>query len=370
MAERYQIDPSLLATPAAKRAMQAGILEAREQAMRRAETLSRLGWPLLLGIIFVSFLHIWESVAAIVPTSVEALHLPAIVYHAASAALTIGIDLVALYVVAAGSIAVAAGGKRNTTAIVFLFGITLILNLVYVARYAPLPTGWRDTMEPLTGVALLILLPGFVPLSMWAIESTREELEHARLGLVVETVALRQLLHGAGTEIVELQAPKLQAPKPHEARKLQAPEAPKLQAPRPVEAPKLQAPEAPESPVADGATIDLGYLLEQPIVKHEASCAIPQHKANEASNEASNEAIDEASLLHAPEAMKLDAPEASGASDWLVKLQSEFAPGATVSPALLQARLGASRSTSTRLVQEAMEQGVLTQSGRGQYQVQ
>src|SRR5579859_2205204 len=61
------LEADMLHSDAAKRALQRGLLEAKRQQLRRASLLARLGRPLLISIVFVSFVHILETIASIRP---------------------------------------------------------------------------------------------------------------------------------------------------------------------------------------------------------------------------------------------------------------------------------------------------------------
>ena len=66
LAQTLSIDPALLQTPAALRARQKGILLAKSQALRAATRLTAWARPLLIGVLVVSFLHLWHQIARIV----------------------------------------------------------------------------------------------------------------------------------------------------------------------------------------------------------------------------------------------------------------------------------------------------------------
>lgn len=195
--ELFTMDAQMLETPAARRAWQAGLLVAKLQAMHRAERLVKIGRPLLVAIIFVSFLHIWETIGAIRPEFVQEMRLPSWVYHAAAAALTLAIDAAALYVVAADGTAALAGATRRRGATWFFLATTFLLNAAFVVRYAPsLPEDLRTTVLPGLEILFVVLLPATIPVSIVAIEGSVARLEAARLKLLVETTALRELAQG------------------------------------------------------------------------------------------------------------------------------------------------------------------------------
>lgn len=195
--ELFTMDAQMLETPAARRAWQAGLLVAKLQAMHRAERLVKVGRPLLVAIIFVSFLHIWETIGAIRPEFVSEMRLPSWAYHAAAAALTVAIDAAALYVVAADGTTALAGAARRRGATWFFLATTFLLNAAFVVRYAPsLPESLRTTVLPALEILFVILLPATIPVSILAIEGSVARLEAARLKLLVETTALKELAQG------------------------------------------------------------------------------------------------------------------------------------------------------------------------------
>ena len=193
--ETFRIDPVLLETPAAKHAMLAGLLQAKRQAMRQAEGLLRIGRPLLVAVIFVSFLHVFETIAAIRPAFVEELQLPGWLYHLAAALLTLAIDLAALYVVSAHASAALVVGQTRRPAVWFFLVTTFLLNAAYVVQFAPsLPGAFQQTILPWLNTSFVFLLPAFVPVAIFSIEGAVSRLDVARLRLLVETTALADLV--------------------------------------------------------------------------------------------------------------------------------------------------------------------------------
>jgi hypothetical protein len=181
--------------PEASRARQQGLLAARRSALRSAEHLGLWGRPLLVGIIGVSFLHLWESIAAYQPEGVATLRLPDLAYHAAAAALTGAIDLAALYLVAANAVCVQAGQPERRGALRFFLGLTFLLNGAYLVRHAPsLPAGVQAALLPALDLLFVVLLPAFIPIAIVALEGALQRLGAARLSLLEETTALRAML--------------------------------------------------------------------------------------------------------------------------------------------------------------------------------
>jgi hypothetical protein len=215
------IDPALLTSPEAQQARARGLLEVKQAAARRAERLAWLARPLLVAVVAVSALHIFGQVARFAPPSVEPLALPSWAYHATAAALTLAVDLVALWLVAAGGALRLAGLPSPRAALAYALGLTFALNSAYMLSYAPaLGEGARAALLPWLDALFVIGLPLFIPISLYAVEGAAQQLEAAQLGLIVEAAALGGVL-AAGEA------------KPH---------------PQPVEA----SPEAPEAPSEAG----------------------------------------------------------------------------------------------------------------------
>jgi len=190
------VDDALLAHPAAQRALRMGLLEAKRAALVQARGLIAWGRPLLVAIIAVSFLHLWDTIAAIRPTAVPELALPGWLYHATAAALTLVIDAAALFCLAAGAVTSRAGERlRRSWGLSFFLVTTFLLNAAFVVRYAPaLGTDVRDWVLPGLELLFAILLPATVPVGLFAVEGALARLESARLRLLMETTALDALV--------------------------------------------------------------------------------------------------------------------------------------------------------------------------------
>ncbi|KAB8142950.1 hypothetical protein F8S13_11955 [Chloroflexia bacterium SDU3-3] len=195
-ADLLQLDAALLETPAAKRALQVGLLQAKREALASAGVLARCGRPLLIAVIAVSFLHIWDTIALVKPTWVGELQLPAALYHATAGAFTLAIDAAAFYCVAAsGTAALALGPQRRRWGVGFFMLLTFLLNAAYVVRYAPaLDAAIRTGVLPLLDVLFAFLLPAFIPVAVVSVEGAAQRVELARLRLLVETTALEELI--------------------------------------------------------------------------------------------------------------------------------------------------------------------------------
>lgn len=187
-----------MTTPAARRALQAGLLEAKTQAMRKAARLGKAATPLLLGVIGVSFVHLWESVSVYKPEYVPALALPANVHYFTAGAFTLAIDAVAFYVIAAGDASTLAGAARDKSqraALWFFLALTFVLNAAFIIRHAPaLPAGFMAYALPALDLFNVFALPAFVPFAIMAVERAAHSVEATRLRLLVETTALAELV--------------------------------------------------------------------------------------------------------------------------------------------------------------------------------
>ena len=182
-------------TPAAQRALYAGILKAKQDAQRKAAILAGFGWPLLIGIMLVSFIHLWETIGLFKPEYVPALQLPAFAYNLTSGLFVAAIDTAAIYALSAANVARLAGNRsgRNYGGLFFLL-LTFLLNAAFFVRYAPsLPEGMRSFILPARDIAFVFLLPAFVAVAIFSVERAMDLASVARLKLMVETTALAEL---------------------------------------------------------------------------------------------------------------------------------------------------------------------------------
>ena len=195
LAALLSIDPALLDSPEAQAARQRGLLRAKHDALRAAEGL--VGWarPLLIGVLIVSFLHLWHQIARIAPEGVPALPLPAWTHWLSAALLTISVDATALYLVATRSAAQYARlGGQGAVSVWFFYLLTAALNSLFVLSYAPgLPTQVH-AITPALSLLGAILLGLLVPVSIAALERARQVADVARLSLLVEVETLRGIV--------------------------------------------------------------------------------------------------------------------------------------------------------------------------------
>ena len=194
LAQTLSIDPALLQTPAALRARQKGILLAKTQALQAATRLTAWARPLLIGVLVVSFLHLWHQIARIAPADIPALTLPPWAHWLSAALLTISVDATALYLVATRSAAQYARlGDHGTLSLWFFYVLTGALNSVFVLRYTPgLPASVAQ-ITPALSLLGAVLLGLLVPISIAAVEHARQIADVARLTLLVEVTTLREL---------------------------------------------------------------------------------------------------------------------------------------------------------------------------------
>lgn len=184
-------------SPAARKALQTGLLEAKNEAYNEARKLLRLGRPLLLAVIGVSFLHIFDTVSTYKPESVDALIVPAFLHHITEAALVLSIDAVLAYFIAATNVARLAGAKPRTWAMWFFIVLTFALNMAYMVRYAPhIAEGFRSTALAGLDTFFVFALSAFVPAAILATEYASHLIKTARLKLLVETRALQEMTGG------------------------------------------------------------------------------------------------------------------------------------------------------------------------------
>ena len=190
----FRIDRDALDTPEAQAARFAGLLQVKRAAARRAERLATWARPLLVGVVSVSALHIFGQVARFAPATVEALQLPALAYHATAGALTLAVDLVALWLTAAGGALRLAGHRSPRVALGYTLALTFALNAAYMLAHAPtLGAEARAAVMPWLDALFVVALPLFIPVALYAVEGAAQRLEAARLALLVEAAALRPL---------------------------------------------------------------------------------------------------------------------------------------------------------------------------------
>lgn len=202
LAQAFTIDEALLDHPAAQRAHQRGLLRAKTEALHAAEGL--IGWarPLLVGVLIVSFLHLWHQIARIAPAGVAALPLPAWTHWLSAALLTASVDATALYLVATRSSAQYARlGEQGRGAVWFFYLLTAALNSVFVLTYTPELPPPVQAITPILSLTGALLLGLLVPVSIAALERARQVVDVARLSLLVEVETLRGIVaQGADTQ--------------------------------------------------------------------------------------------------------------------------------------------------------------------------
>lgn len=190
-----QLDAATLASPAAQRARLAGLLEAKAEAHRSAARLARWARPLAVAVVLTSGLHIWETLAAVAPARVEALALPAWLYHLSALLLVLMIDSSLVFLAAASSAAAYAGHAHRPAALPVLYTATALLNGAYLVRYMPgLPPVLREPVLMALAVVFVLLLALLIPVVLVAIERAAHVLQAARLALGVEVATLRGLV--------------------------------------------------------------------------------------------------------------------------------------------------------------------------------
>lgn len=181
-------------TPAARQALRAGLLEAKEEAHKEARALARWGRPLLLAVIAVSFLHIFDTVSTYKPADVSPLAVPPALHHITEAALVLSIDAVLAFFIAASNVARLAGARPRQWAMWGFILLTFALNMAYMARYAPhIDVGFRDGLLQVLDTFFVFALSAFVPGAIVSVEYASHLIKAARLALRVEVRALQEL---------------------------------------------------------------------------------------------------------------------------------------------------------------------------------
>lgn len=205
----FALDPALLEQPAAQAARQKGLLRAKTEALHATERLIQWARPLLIGVLIVSFLHLWHQIARIAPAGVAALPLPDWTHWLSAALLTASVDATALYLVATRSSAQYARlGEQGRGAVWFFYLLTAALNSVFVLTYTPGLPNEVQAITPVLSLVGALLLGLLVPISIAALERARQVADVARLSLLVEVETLRGIVQDA--------PPSMPAPQPHD----------------------------------------------------------------------------------------------------------------------------------------------------------
>lgn len=189
----FSVNETLLAHPSAERAINLGTLRAKRSALRTASGLSWVSWPLLVAVLLVSFIHLAEQVARVVPGGTSTLQISDGMYNLVALANTALVDTIALYLVAVASIAHFTGQKAGRLQWFYL-AMTLFLNAGYVLRHYP---GVSELAEPVlvgVDVAIATLLILMVPVSIYGVERAQRVVEHIRLALLAEVTAYEEIL--------------------------------------------------------------------------------------------------------------------------------------------------------------------------------
>lgn len=322
----FTVEARLLEGPAAQAARLRGLLLAKQQALRAAMQLLVWGRWLTWGIIFVSAIHIWETVAAIAPPAAGTLHLPPALYHGAALAFTLMIDACALYIGKANAAAAFAGLSPNRWTL-FFYLVTALLNAAFVARYAPgLDAGTQGLLLPMLNALFVLLLPISVPAGIVAVEASSRALAIAHLALLVEVTTLRELDQDVPRTITQ----ETCVPADQQDTAL---------------------------PVAEG---EAPFADDQGRVKRTSEPDLLIQKRSEGLHEA----------LPIPQTIPLSMlggrPVSFTHTSVVAALQEAGTP---LSPLALRERLRCGETTIHRLLQEALEAGLVTRSARGQYMV-
>lgn len=189
----FGVNTELLSHPAAERALTKGTLRAKRSALRTATILSWLSWPLLIAVLVVSFTHLAEQVARVVPNGTSALRISDEVYNGVALANTGLVDTIALYLVAVSTIAYFAGQKAGRLQWFYL-AMTLALNAGYVLRHYPAVNDLVADYILMVDVAIAALLILMVPVSIFGVEHAQRVVEHIRLALLAEVTTYQDIL--------------------------------------------------------------------------------------------------------------------------------------------------------------------------------
>lgn len=172
----------------------AGIKAAKSHAAIEITNLLYWGRKLSYAVIFVSAIHIWETVSRIAPENATALLLWPAVYHVAALLFTVIIDIVAVFLLKAET-ALAYTKNNPNKAIWFFYFVTAVLNGAFIAANSPDATAaLKNGLVEWYGNLFIILLPLTVPVALWAIERTNQRLEVGKITLTVDIATLDGLI--------------------------------------------------------------------------------------------------------------------------------------------------------------------------------
>lgn len=203
LSDILQIDDSWTQSNTAKIARYKGILTAKESALKSVSRVSNVGKILSWPIVFVSGIHVWETMSTFRPDVVPALPLPEWVYYTSAGLFTVVIDIAIVYIVKAYSLASYTKKVVNPSQLIFFYAVTCLLNAAFIISHTgTLTTEVRITLSNFFSVMFAILLPLFVPLSLYTIEEANKLLETVRLSLIVDTETLKGMLQPTKREHV------------------------------------------------------------------------------------------------------------------------------------------------------------------------
>lgn len=179
-------------TPAARQALKKGVLDAKEAALGKARFYAQVGLPLLVGIVFTSFVHLLDTLGAVAPTAVPHLVLPAWAHYASTFFQVAMIDLCALFLVAARGVTSYAGDTTTAQFSRFYFLVTTaLLNGVYLVSYWPGMASQVTAALPMVKAVALALLVVMIPVAITSVELARQSIEKAELVLLSHIAVLR-----------------------------------------------------------------------------------------------------------------------------------------------------------------------------------
>lgn len=195
LAELLSIDAQWSNSKDATLARYRGILAAKTQALFSVSFLHSWGKFLSWSIIFISAIHVWESISTIKPDFVTALKLPDTIYHLAALLFTLMIDVCVVFIVKSNSACAYVGAQPNKASI-FFYIVTGLLNGVFISSHTPVMNeDLRGFVIPVLGTIFVFLLPASVPIAIYAVEQSNQMLEAAKLKLTVDIATLRGMVN-------------------------------------------------------------------------------------------------------------------------------------------------------------------------------
>lgn len=179
-----------------------GIKEAKENTLKETNGLLWIGKKLSYAVVFVSAVHIWETLARIAPSYVPPLQLDPFVYHASAFVFTVMIDIIAVFKQKAHGV-LSQVKVKTTRSIWYFYAITALLNATSIAANSPNASQWlKNGLVEFFSNLFLFLLPLCIPIAIIGIEESNKQLQALKVLLTVDIATLSGLIDANKTPVV------------------------------------------------------------------------------------------------------------------------------------------------------------------------